>query len=149
LHNQAKNSAFNHRFYNLFSDIFSGAVFKQAYRLGQLAKLQVGGWFTQNSAIDNTKVKTEDNFVENRNLKTKTELFTSSFLRQIYRFGQLAKLQVGGWFTQNSAINNKKVRTEDTFVENRNLTTKTEIVSSSLLKQAFRLGQRTIRPVDG
>jgi Tfp pilus assembly protein PilE len=54
LQNQAKNSAFNHRFYNLFSDIFSGAVFKQAYRLGQLAKLQVGGWFTQNSANNNS-----------------------------------------------------------------------------------------------
>jgi Tfp pilus assembly protein PilE len=56
LQNQAKNSAFNHRFYNLFSDIFSGAVFKQAYRLGQLAKLQVGGCFA-NKSVSNKKVQ--------------------------------------------------------------------------------------------
>jgi Tfp pilus assembly protein PilE len=54
LQNQAKNTAFKHRFYNLFSDIFSGAVFKQAYRLGQLAFPQVGGWFTDKSANNNS-----------------------------------------------------------------------------------------------
>jgi type II secretory pathway pseudopilin PulG len=121
LQNQAKNSAFNHRFYNLFSDILSSAVFKQAYRLGQLAFPQVGGWFTQNSAIDNTKVKTEDNFVENRNLKTKTELFTSSFLRQIYRFGQLAKLQVGGWFARNSASKKAQALIKNSIQGTRNV----------------------------
>jgi Tfp pilus assembly protein PilE len=54
LQNQAKNTAFKHRFYNLFSDIFSGAVFKQAYRLGQLAFPQVGGCFTDKSANNNS-----------------------------------------------------------------------------------------------
>jgi type II secretory pathway pseudopilin PulG len=56
LQNQAKNSAFNHRFYNLFSDIFSGAVLKQAYRLGQLALPQVGGCFTNKPAVKNAQV---------------------------------------------------------------------------------------------
>jgi type II secretory pathway pseudopilin PulG len=54
LQNPAKNSAFNHRFYNLFSDIFSGAVLKQAYRLGQRVTSHVVGWFTQNSANNNS-----------------------------------------------------------------------------------------------
>jgi type II secretory pathway pseudopilin PulG len=112
LQNQAKNTAFNHRFYNLFSDIFSGTVLKQAYRLGQLAKLQVEGRFTQNSAIDNTKVKTEDTFVENKNLTTKTEIASDSLLKQAYRLGQLAKLQVGGLFTKSSISNNKQKYSE-------------------------------------
>jgi hypothetical protein len=61
LQNQAKNAAFNHRFYNLFSDIFSGTVLKQAYRLGQLAKLQVGGLFTK-SSISNNKQKYSEQY---------------------------------------------------------------------------------------
>jgi hypothetical protein len=45
-------------------------------------------------------------------------------LEQIYRFEQLAFPQVGGWFTNNSAIDNKKENTEKDFVKIKNLTTK-------------------------
>jgi hypothetical protein len=48
-----------------------------------------------------------------------------------------------------SAIDNKKVRMENAFVENKNLTAKTEIVSGTLLKQTYRLGQRVISHVGG
>jgi hypothetical protein len=111
--------------------------------------LQVGGCFADKSISNNKKVKTEDTFVENRNLKTKTEFFSNSLLKQAYRLGQLAKLQVGGCFADKSISNNKKVKTEDTFVENKNLTTKTEIVSDSLLRQAYRLGQLAFPQVGG
>jgi exopolysaccharide biosynthesis predicted pyruvyltransferase EpsI len=76
--------------------IFFKSFLEQAYRLGQRVILPVGGWFADKSISNNKKVKTEDTFVENKNLTTKTELFSKSFLEQIYRFGQLAKLQVGG-----------------------------------------------------
>jgi hypothetical protein len=84
----------------------------------------VGECFADKSISNNKKVKTEDTFVENKNLTTKTELFSKSFLEQIYRFEQLAFPQVGGWFTNNSAIDNKKENTEKDFVKIKNLTTK-------------------------
>jgi hypothetical protein len=58
------------------------------------------------SAIDNKKVRMENAFVENKNLTAKTEIVSGSLLKQTYRLGQLAISQVGGWFTDKSALNN-------------------------------------------
>jgi hypothetical protein len=42
------------------------------------------------------KQKKENIFARSKNLTTKTEIVSSSFLRQIYRFGQRVKSHVGG-----------------------------------------------------
>jgi Tfp pilus assembly protein PilE len=63
--------------------------------------LQVGGWFTDKSVICTKKERVKTTTKESTT--TEISIFSSLLLKQIYRFGQLAKLQVGGWFTQNSA----------------------------------------------
>jgi type II secretory pathway pseudopilin PulG len=110
LQNQAKNSAFNHRFYNLFSDILSSAVFKQAYRLGQRVISHVDGCFVNKSAIYSKKENTEKDFVKIKNLKTKTELFTGSLLKQAYRLGQRVISHVDGLFINKSTFGTKEAQ---------------------------------------
>jgi hypothetical protein len=90
----------------------SNSLIKQAYRFGQLAKLQVGGWFADKSASNNKKVKTDDTFARSQNLKTKSECFSNSLIKQTYRFGQLAKLQVDGWFANKSTFGTKKAQAD-------------------------------------
>jgi hypothetical protein len=92
--------------------IFSSVFIKQAYRLEQLAFPQVGGLFVNKSALNNKKTKKENIFARSKNLTTKTEIVSSSFLRQIYRFGQRVKSHVGGLFVNKSAIDNKKTPKE-------------------------------------
>jgi hypothetical protein len=87
---------------------------KQAYRLGQRVILPVGGCFIYKSrtkhqpeiesSANNKKTKKENTFARSKNLtmKRKYMLFSNSFQRQIYRFGQLAIPQVGGCFIYKS-----------------------------------------------
>jgi hypothetical protein len=99
----------------------------------------VGGCFIYKSrtklSANNKKTKKENTFARSKNLTTKTELFSSSFVRQIYRFEQLAIPQVGGWFTYKSAICTKK--------------TEISIFSNAVLKQIYRFGQLAKLQVGG